>query len=90
MSRTRKSARLGTASRRADRRPGDPIQAKLLAAIALALGLGAIILPLPLGLAGMLLAGWGVWRHGRTRFGLVALVGVGALTAAGIVLGMAL
>jgi hypothetical protein len=68
----------------------DPVQAKLLAAIACVFGAGALILPLPLGLAGMLLAGWGLWRHGRTGFGMLALTGVTALTAAGIVIGMAL
>lgn len=92
MSRSRKSARAAR-PRRAARpagRAADPIQANLLAAIACAFGAGALILPLPLGLAGLLLAGWGLWRHGRTGFGVLALAGVTALTAAGIVIGMAL
>ena len=80
MSRPRK----GAARRR------DPVQAKLLAGIACVFGAGALILPLPLGLAGMLLAGWGVWRHGRTGCGVAALAGVTALTATGIVAGMML
>jgi hypothetical protein len=85
VSRSRKAARRRPWGRRA-----DPVQAKLLAAIACAFGLGAIILPLPLGLAGMLLAGWGVWRHGRTAFGIAVLAGITALTAVGIVAGAAL
>ncbi len=68
----------------------DPTQTNLLAAVALAFAAGAVILPLPLGLAGILLAGWGRWRHGRTRFGDFALVVVLALTAAGIVAGASL
>jgi hypothetical protein len=72
------------------RRRADPVQAKLLAAIAGAFGLGAVILPLPLGLAAMLLAGWGVWRHGRTGLGVAVLAAVTGLTALGIVAGMAL
>ncbi len=77
--------------RKAGRRGGkDPMQARLLAAIACAFGAGALILPLPLGLAGILLAGWGLWRHGRTGFGVAALAGVTASTAAGIVIGVAL
>jgi hypothetical protein len=80
MSRARKSAR----------RRRDPVQAKLLAAIACVFGAGALILPLPLGLAAMLLAGWGVWRHGRTGFGVAALAGVTGLTVAGIVIGASL
>ncbi len=92
MSRSRKSARTsrpGRAARSAGR-AADPVQAKLLAVIACVFGAGALILPLPLGLAGMLLAGWGLWRHGRTGFGMLALAGVTAMTAAGIVIGMAL
>jgi len=81
MSRSRKAA---------PRQRTDPVQAKLLAAIACVFGAGGVILPLPLGLAGMLLAGWGVWRHGRTSFGMLALLGVTAATAIGIVAGMAL
>ena len=38
----------------------------------------------------MLLAGWGLWRHGRTGFGVLVLAGVTGLTAAGIVIGKAL
>ena len=68
----------------------DPVQAKILAGIACVFGAGGLILPLPLGLAGMLLAGWGVWRHGRTGFGVVALAAVSALTATGIAVGIAL
>ena len=79
MSRARKAAR---------RR--DPVQAKLLAAIACVFGAGALILPLPLGLAAVLLAGWGVWRHGSTGFGVAALAGVAGLTVAGIVIGASL
>lgn len=86
MSRSRKPG----AHSRASQRSADPVQAKLLAAIACVLGAGGVILPLPLGLAGMLLAGWGVWRHGRTGFGMLALIAVTAATAAGIVAGMAL
>jgi hypothetical protein len=76
----------------ADRRmpKKDPTQTNLLAAIALALSAGAVILPLPLGLAGILLAGWGRWRHGRTRFGDIALLAALALTAAGIAIGASL
>jgi len=77
-------------SRKAARRRRDPIQARLLAAIACVFGAGAIILPLPLGLAAMLLAGWGILRHGRTGFGLAALAGVTGLTVAGIVIGASL
>jgi len=65
----------------------DPTQTNLLGAVALALSAGAVILPLPLGLAGILLAGWGRWRHGRTRFGDIALLAAVTLTAAGIALG---
>lgn len=68
----------------------DPTQTNLLAAIALVFAAGAVFLPLPLGLAGFLLAAWGRWRHGRTRFGDVVLVAAAALTAAGIVIGAAL
>ena len=68
----------------------DPVQAKLLAGIACVFGAGALILPLPLGLAAMLLAGWGVWRHGRTGFGVAVLAGIAALTLIGFVAGMAL
>jgi hypothetical protein len=88
-SRTRSRARKG-ARRSADRRTGDLVQARLLAAIACVFGAGAIILPLPLGLAAMLLAGWGLWRHGRTRFGVLALATVSAATLVGIVAGIAL
>ena len=38
----------------------------------------------------MLLAGWGLWRHGRTPFGVVALAAVTALTLAGFAVGLAL
>jgi hypothetical protein len=86
MSRSRKPA----ARSRGGQRSADPVQAKLLAAIACVFGAGGVILPLPLGLAGMLLAGWGVWRHGRTGFGMLALLGVTGATALGIVAGMAL
>ena len=68
----------------------DPMQAKILAGIACVFGAGGLILPLPLGVAGMLLAGWGVWRHGRTGVGVAALAAVSALTAAGIAIGIAL
>jgi len=77
-------------ARKAVPRRMDPVQAKLLAAIACVFGAGAFILPLPLGLAGMLLAGWGIWRHGRTAFGVAVLAGIAALTVAGIFAGMAL
>jgi hypothetical protein len=92
MSRSRKAAARSPrpARGRAAHRSGDPVQAKLLAIIACVFGLGAVILPLPLGLAAILLAGWGVWRHGRTGFGMLALLGVSALTTAGFVIGMAL
>jgi hypothetical protein len=66
------------------------VQARLLAIIACVFGPGAIILPLPLGLAGVLLAGWALWRHGRTSFGVLAFAAITAATAAGIGLGMAL
>ena len=82
MSRTRKATRV--------RRRVDPVQANLLAAIACVFGAGALILPLPLGLAGILLASWAVWRHGRTAFAVWALAGIAALTVGGIVAGMAL
>lgn len=89
--RTRGRAPPAAGGRRAPaRRPADPVQAKLLAAIACVFGAGAWILPLPLGLAAMLLAGWGLWRHGRTPFGVVALAAVTALTLAGFAVGMAL
>ena len=65
----------------------DPAQTNLLAVIALGFAAGAVILPLPLGLAGILLAGWGRLRHGRTRFGDLALAAAVALTAIGIVAG---
>ena len=65
----------------------DPAQTNLLAVIALGFAAGAVILPLPLGLAGILLAGWGRFRHGRTRFGDLALVIAVGLTAIGIVAG---
>jgi hypothetical protein len=84
-----RSRKAGKAARPAGR-AADPVQANLLAAIACIFGAGAVILPLPLGLAGMLLAGWGLWRHGRTGFAVLVLAGVTALTAAGIVIGMAL
>jgi hypothetical protein len=92
MSRSRKSARAAQPGRgaRPASRAADPVQANLLAAIACVFGAGALILPLPLGLAAMLLAGWGLWRHGRTGFGVLALAGVTGLTTAGIVIGMAL
>lgn len=85
MSRARTKARARKA-----RRPDDPVQAKLLAGIACVFGAGAWLLPLPLGLAAMLLAGWGVWRHGRTDFGIYVLAGVTALTVVGFVAGAAL
>ena len=85
-----KASRGMSRARKAAARRRDPVQAKLLAAIACVFGAGALILPLPLGLAGMLLAGWGLWRHGRTGLGVVALAGVTALTATGIVAGMML
>jgi hypothetical protein len=69
------------------RRQEDPVQAKLLAGIACVFGAGAWILPLPLGLAAIMLAGWSVWRHGRTRFGVLVLAGVSALTVIGLVAG---
>ena len=93
MSRARASGRARTKDRARKPpagRPPDPVQAKLIAAIACAFGAGAWILPLPLGLAAMLLAGWGVWCHGRTGFGVLVLAGVTALTAIGFVAGMAL
>lgn len=92
MSRARASKRgRSESSRKAPaRRPADPVQARLLAAIACVFGAGAWIVPLPLGLAAILIAGWGVWRHGRTRFGVLALAGVAALTVAGLAIGWAL
>lgn len=93
MSRSRARGRsrpTGRARKGAAQRPPDPVQAKLLAAIACVFGAGAWILPLPLGLAAMLLAGWGVWRHGRTGFGVAVLAGVTAVTAIGFAAGMAL
>ena len=89
--RTKGRARPSGAVRKApERRPADPVQAKLLAAMACVFGAGAWILPLPLGLAAILLAGWGLWRHGRTPFGVYTLAGVTALTLAGLAVGMAL
>ena len=61
----------------------DPVQSNILAGIALVFGAGGIILPLPLGLAGLLLAGWGVWRHGRTRFATLAAAACAFATLAG-------
>lgn len=91
MSRARSKGRSRPAGRaRKARRPADPVQAKLLAGIACVFGAGAWMLPLPLGLAAILLAGWGVWRHGRTGFGVAVLAGVTAVTAIGFVAGMAL
>lgn len=92
MSRSRASgrARSDRARKAPARRPADPVQAQLLAAIACVFGAGAWILPLPLGLAAIMLAGWGVWRHGRTRFGVVVLAGVSALTVIGFAVGLAL
>lgn len=92
MSRARASgrARNGRARKAPARRPADPVQARLLAAIACVFGAGAWIVPLPLGLAAILVAGWGVWRHGRTRFGVLVLAGVTALTLAGFAVGLAL
>ena len=68
----------------------DPTQTNLLAAVALVFAAGAVILPLPLGLAGIMIAGWGRWRHGRTRFGDFALLVALALTAAGFAAGASL
>lgn len=87
MSRSRATGRARKATRR---RRADPVQAKLLAGIACVFGAGAWILPLPLGLAAILLAGWGVWRHGRTGFGVAVLAGVTAVTVIGFAAGMAL
>jgi hypothetical protein len=84
------ASRTRSRARKAVRRSSDPVQARLLAAIACVFGAGAIVLPLPLGLAAMLIAGWGVWRHGRTGFGVIALAAVSAATLVGIVAGMAL
>lgn len=64
----------------------DPLQASILAVLALILGAGGLILPLPLGLAGILVAGWGVYRYGRTALGGPALIACAALTAAGFIL----
>ena len=77
-------------ARKAAPRRMDPVQTNLLAALACVFGAGAFILPLPLGLAGMLLAGWGIWRHGRTGFGVAVLAGIAGLTVAGILAGLAL
>ena len=85
-----KPTRAKSRARKAVPRRMDPVQAKLLATIACVFGAGAFILPLPLGLAGMLLAGWGIWRHGRTVFGVAVLAGIAALTVAGIFAGTAL
>ena len=92
MSRSRASgrARTGGGRKAPARRQADPVQARLLAAIACVFGAGAWILPLPLGLAAIMLAGWGVWRHGRTRFGVFVLAGVTALTVVGFAVGLAL
>jgi len=90
MSRARATGRARTGRARKPRRQADPVQAKVLAGIACVFGAGAWILPLPLGLAAILLAGWGVWRHGRTTFGVAALAGVTAVTAIGFAAGMAL
>ena len=68
----------------------DPTQTNLLGAIALVFAAGAVILPLPLGLTGVLLAGWGRWRHGRTLFGDIALMAAAAATVGGYALGAAL
>lgn len=71
-------------------RRGDPVQADILGVIALGFGAAGVILPLPLGLAGILLGGWAVWRHGRSRLALVGLAGATILTVAGIALGLSL
>ncbi len=63
----------------------DPLQAAILAILALLLGAGGLTLPLPLGLAGILVAWWGVHRYGRTALGGVALIACAALTVAGVV-----
>jgi hypothetical protein len=68
----------------------DPVQARLLAALALAIAAGGLVLPLPLGLAGILLALWGLWRHGRTGIGVVAMTGACLFTVAGIAIGIAI
>jgi hypothetical protein len=83
-------ARTDRARKSGARRRADPLQAKLLAGIACVFGAGAWILPLPLGLAAIMLAGWGVWRHGRTGFGVAVLAGVSALTVVGFAVGLAL
>ncbi len=80
----------GRARKQPARRQTDPAQANLLAAIACVFGAGAWILPLPLGLAAILLAGWGVWRHGRTRFAMLMLAAVTAITVVGYIAGQAL
>ncbi len=92
MSRSRASGRAQSdrARKATARRPADPVQAKLLAALACVFGAGAWIVPLPLGLTAIMLAGWGVWRHGRTRFGVVVLAAVSALTILGFAVGLAL
>lgn len=96
MSRARKAAARsqrpsrGRAQRSGAGRGADPVQARLLAIIALVFAAGAIILPLPLGLAAILLAGWGLWRHGRTGLGALAFLAAAGLTAAGFAAGMAL
>ena len=70
--------------------PALRLELRALAILALAMGAAGLILPLPLGLAGIMLAGWALLRHGRTRLGLITLAGSGALTLSGLAIAWAI
>ena len=64
---------------------------RVLSVIAILLAVGALIVPLPLGLAAALLAGWAIWRApSGARFPLVALGFAVLGTAGGIMIGLAI
>lgn len=69
----------------------DPRLARVLSVVAILLATGALVVPLPLGLAGALLAGWAIWRAPAgarlpwTALGL-ALAGM----AGGVIIGIAI
>ena len=69
----------------------DPRLSRTLSVIAILLAAGALIVPLPLGLAGALLAGWAVWRAPtglRLPWAALGLAIVG--TAGGLLIGLAI
>ncbi len=70
----------------------DPRLSRVLSVVAILLAAGALIVPLPLGLAGALLAGWAIWRAptGGARLPWIALGIAVAGTAAGMALGLAI